>query len=179
MSQNNIQVTGPASLSNSFIGDTIQVCVVTNDIRRTLDGFVKLGVGPWRVYTFSPETVKEQTYMGKPERYSMRLALATSGTMMWEVIQPLEGPSIYKDFLAKHGEGIQHVGQACNGLTFDQQCEKFEKLGLKNVQAGKWTTVRYAYFGTEDLVGTTVEIFDFPEGFEFPEPEEWVPARPA
>ena len=105
--KNDIQITGPASLSNSFIGDTIQVCVVTNDIRRTLEGFTKLGVGPWRIYTFSPETVKDQTYLGKPARYSMRLALATSGTMMWEVIQPLEGPSIYKDFLAKHGEGIQ------------------------------------------------------------------------
>ena len=99
--------------------------------------------------------------------------------MMWEVIQPLEGPSIYKDFLAKHGEGIQHVGQACNGLSFDEQCAVFEKRGLKNVQAGKWTTVRYAYFGTEELVGTTMEIFDFPEGFEFPEPEEWYPAKPA
>jgi methylmalonyl-CoA/ethylmalonyl-CoA epimerase len=106
-----IEVTGPASLSNSFLGDTIQVCVVTRDLRRTLDGFVQLGIGPWRVYTFSPETVKHQTYGGTAQPYSMRLALANSGTMMWEVIQPLEGPSIYKDFLARHGEGVQHVGR--------------------------------------------------------------------
>lgn len=174
-----IKVVGPATLSNSFLGETIQVCVVTKDIRRTLDGFVKMGIGPWRVYTFGPETVKDQTYMGKAERYSMRLALANTGTMMWEVIQPLEGPSIYKDFLAKHGEGVQHVGQACNGLAFDEQCAKFEARGLQLVQSGTWRTVRYAYYGTEDLIGTTVEIFDFPEGFAFPEPEEWVPARPA
>lgn len=32
-----VEVTGPASLSNSFLGDTIQVCVVTHDLRRTLD----------------------------------------------------------------------------------------------------------------------------------------------
>lgn len=173
-----IEVAGPSSLSNSFLGDTIQVCVVTRDIHRTLEGFVKMGVGPWRVYTFSPETVKNQTYGGKPASYSMRLALAYTGTMMWEVIQPLEGPSIYKDFLARGSEGVQHVGQACNGLSFEQQCAKFEALGRKLVQSGQWGAVRYAYYGTEDLIGTTVEIFDFPEGFEFPEPEEWVPARP-
>lgn len=173
-----IAVTGPSLLSNSFVGDTLQVCVVTQDIERTLAGFVKIGIGPWRVYTFSPETVRDQTYGGRPERYSMRLALANSGTMMWEVIQPLEGPSIYKDFLAQHGEGVQHVGQACNGLSFEQQCAAFEAAGRKMVQSGCWNGVRYAYYGTEDLIGTTMEIFDFPADFVFPEPEQWVPARP-
>lgn len=174
-----ITVRGPDSLSNSFLGDTLQVCVVTTDFKRTIDGFVKMGIGPWRVYTFSPETVKDQTYMGKPAKYSMRLALATSGTMMWEVIQPLEGPSIYKDFLAKGREGVQHVGQSCGALGWDEKLRTFEAHGRKMVQSGTWNGVRYAYFGTEDLIGTTVEIFDFPPDFVFPEPEEWVPGRPA
>lgn len=179
MSQN-IAVTGPSSLSNSFLGDTLQVCVVTRDMTRALEGFAKMGIGPWRVYTFSPETVSEQTYMGEPARYSMRLALASSGTMMWEVIQPLEGPSIYKDFLAAHGEGIQHVGQACNGLSYDQQFAKFVAAGRKMIQSGTWNAgVRYAYWATDELISTTVEIFDFPAGFEFPEPDSWYPARPA
>lgn len=174
-----IQVRSDTELSNSFLGDTLQVCVVTRDMQRTLDGFVRMGIGPWRVYTFSPETVQDQTFRGKPARYSMRLALATSGTMMWEVIQPLEGPSIYTEFLEKHGEGVQHVGQACNGLGFDAQCERFAEAGRQMIQSGTWKGVRYAYFATEELIGTTVEIFDFPEGFVFPEPEQWVPARPA
>ena len=178
MSGKNIEVLSDTKLSNSFLGDTVQVCVVTKDLERTLDGFVQMGIGPWRVYTFGPETVKDQTYGGKPERYSMCLALATSGTMMWEVIQPLEGPNIYNDFLAKHGEGVQHVGQGCNGLSFDQQCSTLEAAGRKMIQSGNWGGVRYAYYGTEDLIGTTVEIFDFPADFVFPEPEQWVPSRP-
>ena len=130
------------------------------------------------MYTFSPDTVQDLTYMGEPARYSMRLALATSGTMMWEVIQPLDGPSIYTDFIESHGEGVHHVGQGCNGLSYDAQFEKFAAAGRKMIQSGTWNGVRYAYFGTEDLIGTTVEIFDFPEGFVFPEPERWYPARP-
>ena len=37
-------------LSNSFMGDTGQICIVSQDLKRTINGFVKLGVGPWAVY---------------------------------------------------------------------------------------------------------------------------------
>ena len=56
--------------------------------------------------------------MGRPASYSMRLALATAGNMLWEVIQPLEGPSIYQDFLAAHGEGVHHVAFGCESLPY-------------------------------------------------------------
>jgi hypothetical protein len=174
----NVRVTGETTLSNSFLGDTIQVCVVTRDLQRTCAGFVQMGIGPWRVYTFGPETVRDQTYRGAPARYSMRLALATSGNMMWEVIEPLDGPSIYKDFLAKSAEGVQHVGQNGQGRSFDEQVATFEKAGRRNIQSGSWHGVRYAYFDTQDLMGTTVEIFDFPADFVWPEPEQWIPAKP-
>ena len=173
-----IGVVGPAELTNSFLGDTVQVCVVTEDLHRTCEGFARMGIGPWSVYTFSPETCTEQTYMGKPQDYSMRLALATSGNMLWEVIQPLEGPSIYKDFLARHGEGVQHVGMACLNKPWQEKLAEFERKGCKLVQGGEWQGVRYAYFGTEDLIGTTIEIFDFPPDYRFPEPEQWIPAPP-
>ncbi len=174
-----IKVCGEGSLSNSFLGDTVQVCVVSRDWKRTVDGFVKMGIGPWRVYTFGPGTVTDQTYMGKPQEYSMRLALATSGNMLWEVIQPLEGPSIYKDFLQKHGEGVQHVAQSCQDKPFEQKLADFAAAGCPMIQSGTWQGVRYAYFGTDDKIATTVEIFDFPADFVFPEPDLWVPGPPS
>jgi hypothetical protein len=137
-----------------------------------------MGVGPWRVYTFSPETVRDQTFRGKSARYSMRLALATSGNMMWEVIEPLEGPSIYTEYLERNADGVQHVGQTCQGIPFDDQVKTFESRGCAMIQSGNWNGVRYAYFETKGVIGTTVEIFDFPAGFAFPEPEMWIPARP-
>lgn len=165
-------------MSNSFLGNTIQVCVVTADLQKTCEGFLKMGIGPWRVYTFGPDTVQDLRRDGKPARFSMRLALATSGTMMWEVIEPLEGDSIYKQFLARGRDGVQHVGQDCQGLDFDAQVEEFERRGLRNLQSGNWEGVRFAYFGTEDLIGTTIEIFDFPADFVWPTPERWIPSAP-
>jgi hypothetical protein len=172
-------VTGENSLSNSFIGNTKQVCVVTRDIHRTMAGLVKVGIGPWRVYTFGPDTCTEVTYRGKPSEHSMRLALANSADMMWEVIQPLEGPSIYTEFLDDHGEGIHHIAAKCDGMAYPDQVEKMLSLGYEIIQSGVWADrVPFAYFGTEGDISTTIELFDIPEDFVLPEPEEWFPEAP-
>lgn len=41
--------TSATTLDNSFLSETMQTCVVTRDIYRTMDGFLKLGIGPWAV----------------------------------------------------------------------------------------------------------------------------------
>ena len=45
-------VISDSELSNSFLGETIQVCVVSRDYKRTMEGMVRLGIGPWRVYHY-------------------------------------------------------------------------------------------------------------------------------
>ena len=32
-----------------------------------------------------------------------------AGPIVFELIQPLDGPSIYKEWLDEHGEGLHHV----------------------------------------------------------------------
>jgi hypothetical protein len=172
-------VTGPNTMSNSFLGDNMQICVVTRDFRRTMEGLVRTGIGPWRVYTFGPQTVSDLTYRGKPASYSMKLGLAWSGTMNWEIVQPLSGPNIYQEFLDAHGEGIHHVAFRCDGLPYAEQIRSFEARGYKMIQSGVWQgKVAYHYFETEGDTTTTFEIFERPDGFELPEPEEWYPAPP-
>jgi hypothetical protein len=47
-----------------------------------MEGLVRAGIGPWRVYTFDSNSVQELTYRGQPGNYSMKLGLAFSGSMM-------------------------------------------------------------------------------------------------
>jgi hypothetical protein len=172
-------VTGANTLSNSFLGDNIQICVVTRDFRRTMEGLVQAGIGPWRVYTFGPENVQELTYRGKPASYSMKLCLSFSGSMMWEIVQPLTGPNLYEEFLEKHGEGIHHVAFNCNDAPWQERLAAFREHGYEMVQSGLWEgRVPYAYFDTEEDTGTMFEIFDIPADFALPEPDEWYPAPP-
>ena len=61
--------------------------------------------------------------------YSMKLALAWTQDFMWEVVQPLEGPSIYKEFLAKRGEGMHHVLIETAGHQYEDLLEEARTKG--------------------------------------------------
>jgi methylmalonyl-CoA/ethylmalonyl-CoA epimerase len=171
-------VVSATGLENSFVGDVVQVCIVTRDLHRVMAGMVRLGIGPWRVYLFSPETVSDMTIDGQPADYSMKLALARSGRMGWEIVEPVSGASIYEDFLRRHGEGIHHVALDCGERSWGERVAAFEALGLPFLQGGSWGALRYAYYGTEADIATTVEIIDTPPGSVVPEPIAWYPAPP-
>ena len=171
-------VIGPAELANSFLGETIQVCVVTRDFRATMEGFVRLGIGPWRVLEFNSSNTERMTYRGKPADYSMKLCLAQSGSTSWEIVQPLKGPSIYWEFLDSHGEGVHHVAFGCNGIAYERRRQEFAARGLECIQSGVYMNqIPYDYYATDGDIHTTVEIYSVPDGFS-QEPEEWFPARP-
>lgn len=173
------RVTGVTSLSNGFLSEVVQICIVTGDYERTMAGMVQAGIGPWRVYTFDQHTVADMSYRGKPASYAMRVCLAFTGSLMWEIVEPLEGPNLYEDFLNSHGEGVHHVAFACGDLPWAERVRSFEARGFALIQSGVWMgRVPYAYFNTEDATSTTFEIFDIPADFTLPEPEAWYPAPP-
>jgi|1185.fasta_scaffold32310_1 methylmalonyl-CoA/ethylmalonyl-CoA epimerase len=165
------------ALDNSFMGNTVQICVVTRDLPRKIEGMTRLGLGPWQVFTCGPDLVTDTTYRGRPAEMTFRLAIAFSGSMMWEVIQPLDGPSTYADFLDQHGEGLHHVLVDCNDIDWDERLRAFEARGYQITQSGVFAgQVPFAYFSTEEDTSTTIETAFFPAGFTLPEPEHWYPA---
>jgi methylmalonyl-CoA/ethylmalonyl-CoA epimerase len=174
-----LQVLSDSQLSNSFLGDAIEICIVTRDYRKTMEGLVKLGIGPWRVYTFTPETVTEQTYMGQPANYSIKVCFAQAKNVIWEIMQPLDGPTIFQDFLDRHDEGIHHIAFNCEDKPWSERLHEFESRGFRLIQSGKWIDKNaFAFFATEDATTTIFETYFFPPDFEYPEPEEWFPAQP-
>jgi len=172
-------VLGENRMSNSFLGDLVEVCIVTRDHRRTMEGLVRLGIGPWRVYTFTPENVTGQTYGGEPAAFSLKVCFAESANVIWELMQPLGGPNIVEDFLEEHGEGIHHVAFDCENVPLEQRIAVFAERGFPLTQSGRWLDQNaFAFFGTEGATSAVFETYVFPEGFEYPEPEEWFPAPP-
>jgi hypothetical protein len=109
----------------------------------------------------------------------MCVALAWTSGFDWEVIQPLAGPSVYREFLDRHGAGVQHVAIRPCGRTFDQARAELVARGFLPLQKCEWRGVQVAYFQTETAAGTTFELLEFPPGCELPEPERWHPPRAA
>lgn len=68
-----------------------------------------LGIGPWEFMEFGPN-VEEYKYYGKTEKLLLKIAEARVGAVSIELIEPVSGPSPHRDFLEKHGEGMQHLG---------------------------------------------------------------------
>ena len=167
------------ALENSFLDQTLQICVVTRDFQRTLKGFTDLGIGPWWCVDFEKETgLTEAKYRGEPADFAMHLGLAWTGSMMWEIVQPKKGPTIYDEFLKSHDEGIHHVALSNTGRTFDECIEEFARRGYPAIMSGRWNGIGFCYFEVEEATTTTFEIFDWPPDMDLPEPAYWYPAGP-
>ena len=163
----------------AHLGDVSQVCLLTSDFMRTIDGFVQLGIGPWRLMTLGPHNVSDQLYRGQPATSEIRVGLARCGRTEWEVITPVSGPSIHADWLAAHGDGVHHVAmRSSSGASFEERLAAAAATGAACVQSGSWSGIRFAYLDTVDLIGTYLEIMDVPEGFHLPDPDEWYPHVP-
>ena len=172
-------VLSATTLSNGFLGKLIEICFVTADHRRTMEGLVRLGIGPWRVYTFDSATVTGRTYRGSDADYAIKVCFADVGDLAVEIMQPLYGPSIFQEFLDAHGEGIQHVAFDCEEKPWEQRAAEFERRGFPLVQSGRFMDANaFAFFDTGAATGTTFETYSIPPGFVWPEPEEWYPAPP-
>jgi Glyoxalase/Bleomycin resistance protein/Dioxygenase superfamily len=157
----------------------IQVGWVVKDLDKALDHYTnKLGVGPWAVYTFSPPRLTGMKVRGKETSYSMKLAVTRHLDVMWELIQPLEGPSIYKEFLTEHGEGQHHVMISHEGTPLEQVYSYFEGQGWPPLMEGKMEDLGFAYFDTERELRTIIEIRYHPKTWRRPEPDYWYPRPP-
>jgi catechol 2,3-dioxygenase-like lactoylglutathione lyase family enzyme len=122
------------------------------------------GPGPWLGFVYGPDTVPSLTYRGGPGRYRVRIAL-TATTPQIELIQVLEGPTIYDDWLARHAEGLHHLGFWVDSL--EESITEMEACGYPVVQSGAGYGLDgdggYAYFDTAGALGVIVELIEIPK----------------
>ncbi len=161
-----------------LVQNITQVGIVVRDLDAALHEYAdRLGVGPWRVYTYAPPRLTETKLRGVPVAYSMKLALAWTRDMMWELIQPLDGPSIYWEFLRDHGEGIHHVMVDYGERSLAEVTAEFAARGWAPIMEGNYLGSRFVYYGTEGSLTTTIEVRHSAPGWQRPEPDRWYPAR--
>jgi len=172
-------VLSESRMANSFLGRVVEIGIVTADCQRTMEGLVRLGIGPWRVYTFAPEDVQDQTFRGEPSEFTLKVCFAQADDVIWELMQPLDGSTVMQKYLDRHGEGIHHLAFDCEDRPWDERLSRFAAEGFALAQSGAWRAAnRFAFFDTEEATTTTFETYVFPEDWEYPEPDEWFPAPP-
>jgi methylmalonyl-CoA/ethylmalonyl-CoA epimerase len=135
------------------------------------------GLAPWMVNTMSAARAHTWEYRGRPGAFSMRAALCGEGPQI-ELLQPLEGPSIYHDWVGEHGWGIHHFGFFIGDL--DACIAQMAARGFPVIQQGRGYGVDgdggYAYFDTQAGPGALLEAIERPR--ERRPPDGWWPAPP-
>lgn len=107
-------------------------------------------------------TLTDLVHRGQPGRFDQRLGWHRHGTVTWEWIEPLAGPTVYEEHLKEHGEGFHHV--AFDVPDMDKACASWEALGVPIVQSGAWGekgkpgSGRFAYAATDVFGGVTTEF---------------------
>ena len=140
-----------------------QIAFVVRDLERAVREFDRrLAAGPWRGWIFGPQGLGRE-YHGRPAAWTLRLVL-NSRSPQYELIEPLDGPSIHADWLAERGEGFHHVGYVVKSL--EQTTAEMEAAGHPAIARihsfGKGDDGAAAYYDTADPLGFLVEAVEPP-----------------
>ena len=140
-----------------------QICMVVRDVQKSMEEmWTDFGIGPWNIFDSEPSHNDEMTYYCKPVKFSIRIAMTQKrlGGIQVELIQPLEGDTIHRDFPRDHGEGVHHWGHVRldSREAFDKAKSDLEKAGFPCMMGAARKGLAYAYFDTTRVLKTITEV---------------------
>src|SRR5258706_12912866 len=107
-----------------------QIAIVVRDIDEALERYHRaLSWGPWNVYEHKPPALHDTFLHGKPTHFTMIGAETHVGPIVVELLQPDERPSIYKEWLDAHCEGL-HLNAGMGPAPGDSQAAVPHLSGL-------------------------------------------------
>ena len=107
-------------------------------------------------FAIIPETTEIVKYRGKDGEVNTKIAISRQFNTQIELIQPINGESIHKEFLDKGREGLHHISFYVENI--ETYIKFFEKQRLEMVYYGSIGKQVYAYFDTEEALGMFLEI---------------------
>jgi hypothetical protein len=137
-----------------------------------------LGWGPWHVFEFfSPPALHDTVLRGVPTAFTVHLAGTRVGPIEVELLQPVDGPSIFQEWLDRHGEGIHHLAGIKVGSDADALHHEFADLGVRDLLTGGIGRNSHFFFlDSEPLLKFILESgsgdgSDVPPTYIYPTPE--------
>ena len=145
-----------------MLREIVHICIVVRDVERTAKVFAeKLGIGPFRIRVVHTPSSRASV-RSEPVDYTLKFGHARVGPITLELVETLDGKTIYQEFLEKHGEGLHHIAVP-TPIPFDAELEKWKRLGIKPLQVNRMADHEegWAYMDTQGLVGCLLEILSF------------------
>ncbi len=141
-----------------------QISLVVRDLRKTMEMYHTIfGWGPWNVFEHVPPMHHDTQVGGKPADYTLLGAETYVGGeengMNFELLQPLEGPSLWQKFLDEKGEGIYSIAVMFKTLEESAAAKRhFEAHGMPvNMAARIGEHIEYYYVDSEPILKLALE----------------------
>lgn len=114
-----------------------QVALCVKDAVRTAQNYWNiLGIGPWSIFDWGTHVLERRLYHGKPSWGREIVAFAYIGDVQLELVQPVEGDSIYADWMSVHGEGLHHLKFLCDDV--DEVSAILTSQGFPSILSGHY-----------------------------------------
>ncbi len=134
-----------------------QICIVVKDIEKTAADYADLfGV---RVPSISMTGPREEThaeFKGAPTDARAKLAFFRFKNITLELIEPVGGPSTWKEWLDTHGEGVHHIAFNVRGTKGKEKA--LADKGIKVVQRGDFRGGQYTYLDATGPLKIVLEL---------------------
>jgi 4-hydroxyphenylpyruvate dioxygenase-like putative hemolysin len=140
----------------------VQVAVIVKDAEETAKKWADLlGVEVPKAVMSEPATTAKTMYRGKPTEARVKMVFFKLDNLSLELLEPVGGPSVWREVLEEKGECVHHIAFAVKGM--DEHIANIEKKGMPLTQRGRWTEGSggsYAYFDSEEELGLILELLE-------------------
>ena len=142
-----------------------QIAWVVKDIETTLRFFQDV-MGIKNFSKVDTIRVKEfgATYYGEPSNAESLVALAYTGGIFIELIQPVSGNSIFQDYIDKNpAGGMQHIAYSIPVDKLNKIISEFSDKGFPVISSFDHPIAKIVFFDTRKEIGIMTEIMGITE----------------
>lgn len=147
-------------MTQPVLNETIaQIGIVVRDIEATARAWSTLLAVPVPEIAITAQLDEARTeFHGEPSTAQAKLAFFHLDNVQIELIEPIGGPSTWREHLDRHGDSLHHVAFRINGMR--DALASLDAAGAPLVQRGEFTGGRYAYVDGTSRLGTILELLE-------------------
>ena len=152
---------GKTETEKSPFSKVSHVGIVVRDMDQAVEYYQSLGIGPFQPSQKGHLATDRKVY-GKPaDGVKIKSRVAQIGPLYVELVQPVEGESLQKEFLEAKGEGINHLGFFVDDI--DKEQAKLEAMGFRVLYRSRYRNGGgCTYFDTGEVGGILLELIQRP-----------------
>ncbi len=144
-------------MCNEDLKNVVQIGIVVDNIEKAVELWSKLlGLEIPRIIETGVWEETKMEFRGNPSRGRAKLALIKLNNIVIELIEPIDGPSTWREFLENHGPGVHHI--AFNVSKPEECVRKLEDLGARIEQKGMFRGGYYIYIDARKSLGAIIEL---------------------